>query len=683
MKRSSFSFRQKKLSAVIIAGLVVVSTLGILVKILPHSELKILYNQVGYIPEAPKVFLVEIPPEMAGLPGTFTIYGPTPPGTLQDGDFKSLPKVMNQVPLSFLGELWNRTYAQGNFSALVTLGHYTLLVQVGDAFETHVPIFISPTAYDLVMQRAVQFYYYQRCGAKVEEIVPGYVGHNLCHADDGVWEGEGTSRVWRNLSGGWHDAGDYGKYMEDSTNTPFSVYVLNFAYQANRDYWMNRVSSLYDSAAPDVVDEAIWGAQFLQKMVTLDDYDTPQVYCGIFGKRPNSDWNRFGYWGEPAGETDNKPSTGDERTVGSLWNVSGMVEYQDHPNGPNYINSSETMFVAAALASTAVSASDYSNWDTCTHAPSNLIANATALYNAHIGQFLAGGQIKGPLPFWQVWEPLLCATALGRWANVTGNSADYAKYVSNGTALHDSLFNASAGCENCAIPKDTNAQWMVPHLALWAAWQFENLVNGSASPVLSEYAGSWANKSFLTACNATGNFFQFCKDWAMYFGYYGTNWVISSAAATGLIAWNVTRGGKLGGWTADPDDWMRTYAWNNVVEWIMGRNPLDICQIESLGTHNLPLYSHRYVSIPGNPRGAQPGTVPNGIARAPSSPEVMNHYSSDVDAIFAAPDLPWFDLRLPNPEKHELSHFRSNEPYISDNAGFLWGFATAFQQLGL
>ncbi len=678
--RSLSSARQKQVAALVIIGLVITSIGGIFFKNLTQPAMKVFYNQVGYIPNAPKVFFVELPPEAIGIPGTFSIYGPIPAGGSLDGDFHSLPKAIDQASLNYLGELWNKFYAQGNFNALVMPGTYTLIVQVGDRFETHVPIRISPSAYDLVMQRAVQFYYYQRCGAKVDEIVPGYVGHNLCHVDDGVWEGEGTSRVWRNLSGGWHDAGDYGKYMEDSTSTQFSVYILNYAYQANRDYWLNRVSSTYESPAPDVVDEAIWGAQFLQKMVTTE----AQVYCGIFSHDPTGQWDRFGYWGEPAGETDQIAATGDERTVGSLWNVSGLEQYRNHPNGPNYINSPEAMVVGAALASTAISARDFSYWDALPYAPAKLIANATMIYDANIGQFLGpDGQIKGPVPYWQAWEPLLCAAVLGKWANLTGNAEDYAKYVNNGTILHDSLFNSSAGCDNCAIPTSTNARSMDPHLALFAAWQFEMLVNESANPILSHYAGLWANTSLLNACNGTGNFFQLCKEWDTYFSYYGANRDISSAAAAGMIAWNVTRGGKSGGWTVDPEDWMRTYAWNNVVEWIMGRNPLDICQIESLGNKNLPLYSHRYVSIPGNPRGAQPGTVPNGISRAPPSAEVIAQHPSDVEAVFASPDLPWFDMRSPNPEKKELAHFRSNEPYISDNAGFLFGFATVFQQMGL
>ncbi len=673
---------QKGFSIVVIIGLVITSIISVVVKTIPHSELKVLYNQVGYVPEAPKVFIVEIPPELVGLSGIFSIYGPRPPGESDNGDFRALPKVIDQAPLTYLGELWENHYAQGNFTDLVTEGNYTLSVEIGNQLENHVPLLISSTAYDMVMERAVQFYYYQRCGAKVEEVVPGYVGHNLCHADDGVWEGEGSERFWRNLSGGWHDAGDYGKYMEDPNNTPFVDYILNYAYQSNREYWLSRTTSTYDTPAPDVVDEAIWGAQFLQRMVTLDAFATPQVYCGIFAHKPNGDWNRFGYWGEPAGETDNLPGTGDERTVGSLWNVSGMNDYRDHQNGPNYVNSSEAMLTGAALASTAISARDFNYWDSFPYAPSNLIANATAIYNAHIGQYLGpDGQMLGSMSFSRVWEPLLCAIALAKWANLTGNAEDYLKYVANGTVLHNSLFNESAGCADCPIPTTTDAQWNLPHYAILAAWQFEILVNGTASPALADFAGSWANKSLLRACNATGNFFEFCKSWNTFFNYWGTNWVISSAAATGMIAWNATRGGKLGGWTADADDWMRTYSWNNVVEWIMGRNPLDICQIESLGTNNLPLYHHRYTSIPGNRRGAVPGTIPNGIARAP--PDNLTSYPSEDVAIANAPDLPWFDLRVPNPEKIELAHYRSNEVYISDNAGFLWGFATMFNQLGL
>ena len=51
------------------------------------------------------------------------------------------------------------------------------------------------------------------------------------------------------------------------------------------------------------------------------------------------------------------------------------------------------------------------------------------------------------------------------------------------------------------------------------------------------------------------------------------------------------------------------------MDWVLGKNPLDLCMFEGEGTFNPPRYHHRYNQIPGRERGAVPGTVPNGFVR--------------------------------------------------------------------
>src|ERR1044071_3552933 len=51
------------------------------------------------------------------------------------------------------------------------------------------------------------------------------------------------------------------------------------------------------------------------------------------------------------------------------------------------------------------------------------------------------------------------------------------------------------------------------------------------------------------------------------------------------------------------------------MDWVLGKNPLDICLFEGKGAFNPPRYHHRYNQIPGHERGAVPGTIPNGFVR--------------------------------------------------------------------
>ncbi|MSS70542.1 MAG: hypothetical protein EXS64_03535 [Candidatus Latescibacteria bacterium] len=49
------------------------------------------------------------------------------------------------------------------------------------------------------------------------------------------------------------------------------------------------------------------------------------------------------------------------------------------------------------------------------------------------------------------------------------------------------------------------------------------------------------------------------------------------------------------------------------IDWVFGKNPLDLCMFEGKGSLNPPRYHHRYATIPGRERGAVPGAIPNGF----------------------------------------------------------------------
>ena len=86
------------------------------------------------------------------------------------------------------------------------------------------------------------------------------------------------------------------------------------------------------------------------------------------------------------------------------------------------------------------------------------------------------------------------------------------------------------------------------------------------------------------------------------------------------------------------------------LHWIFGLNPFDTSLMEGIGEHFVPCYHHRYNTLPGNWRGAVPGTVINGITRA-----------------FPWIDRPWLDLNpIPTGE------FQCNEPWLPHNIRMLY-----------
>ena len=87
----------------------------------------------------------------------------------------------------------------------------------------------------------------------------------------------------------------------------------------------------------------------------------------------------------------------------------------------------------------------------------------------------------------------------------------------------------------------------------------------------------------------------------------------------------------------------------NQVHWILGCNPFGVSLMEGVGTAFVANYHHRYNTIPGNPRGAVPGALLNGIIRA-----------------WPHQDRPWLDL-TPEPN----ADYHCNEPWLPHNNRWL------------
>ncbi|MEX2684822.1 MAG: glycoside hydrolase family 9 protein [Candidatus Sigynarchaeota archaeon] len=618
------------------------------IRIIPRYTPKVLVNQVGYWPDMKKIFVFQADSAAIVTGATFDV-------VRSDGTL-----VLANQPVMPNGSLWNNYYGVGNFTTVTASGIYHVVVRSGGQAWTSPAFTIGENAYDDVITRAVQFFYYQRCGYASQSIVPGYVGHELCHADDGYWKDEAGGWHWKDLSGGWHDAGDYGKYTESIYNTQYAVYTLAYTYDVLNGTSKDKLirSNIYETPAPDIVDEAVWGARFLQKMIVEDLSGNPRVLCGIFG-REKGQWNRFGYWGDPSSETNNIANDSDDRMSGSLEVVSGDPWYT-HEYGTSYVNALESLMTATALARVAWVEREFPYWNAQPYNATNLLANATALHDAHMPMIVNGTFAVNTSKSWtDLWPALACTVELARWANATGNPMAWNRYVREASALRSRIMNEMN-------PWD-GRDWVNIFDTLITLRHHDLVVNGSRGADLVVFLDAYGNQSVISATN--NNPFNHVRSltwiqldngtnvpYEYYFQYWGRSWFLSSASATAMIAFNATGKAELKWRAAD-----------NVVHWIMGRNPLDICQIESLGTRNLPLYHHRYASIPGNRRGAVPGCVPNGIARAPPI---------DERGWWKSPDLPWFDMRTANPARIELGDFRSNEAYITDNAGFLTGFAT-------
>ncbi len=109
-------------------------------------------------------------------------------------------------------ELAGEKVARLDLSGLDRAGLYRVEVEgVGSSF----PFAVGSDVYDSLFLQAMKSYYYQRCGTDLEETYAGQWTHGACHTGDAyVYEGYSDGIVKGEhvpSTGGWHDAGDYGK----------------------------------------------------------------------------------------------------------------------------------------------------------------------------------------------------------------------------------------------------------------------------------------------------------------------------------------------------------------------------------------------------------------------------------------------------------------------------------------
>jgi len=251
----------------------------------PRTQARVFVNQVGYEPTATKTAIV----------GTTAF-----PGHLRDAYFALVDESGRQVsagrlvPLGRMHECrpddWGAYYWLADFTELKHTGRFRVRAQVGGECGVSHAFTVAP---GVLLERTAELtyrhFYYQRCGGEV----PGW--HAACHLDDArLPDGSHCS-----LAGGWHDAGDYNKWMH-TVGPSLALYGMSSAYLAHQAFFdgIDRDSN----RRADLLDEIMWGADWLLRM------RNPKT-GGLYGSIATG-WS---YWGLAENETDNIPGNADDR----------------------------------------------------------------------------------------------------------------------------------------------------------------------------------------------------------------------------------------------------------------------------------------------------------------------------------------------------------------------------------
>ena len=221
----------------------------------------ILVNQIGYQPTATKkvVFREENPEEF------FVIK--------IEGDIKSGTSVEEkEVFKGFTGGAVMSPNSQetnyiGDFSSVTDTGIYYIKSK---NMETSCQFIIGEKVYDDLFYHSLRFFYLQRCGSELSQEDAGKFVHKSCH--DTLARIYGTDRFIQ-VRGGWHDAGDYGRYIVAAAVTVADL-ILSILFKPDLIHLSLNGSSNSDSRL-DLISEIRYE---LDWMLTMQNKETGRVY---------------------------------------------------------------------------------------------------------------------------------------------------------------------------------------------------------------------------------------------------------------------------------------------------------------------------------------------------------------------------------------------------------------------
>ncbi len=150
-----------------------------------------------------------------------------------------------------------------DFSDFCEKGEY--IVKSGD--KKSVCFTISDNIYDKAFDDTMKAFYYLRCGCKLKKEHAGEYTHPHCHTSiASAW----SDRTYKkDVSGGWHDAGDYGRYV---TAGACAVAHLLYSFIMFPNAYKNQNLNIPESGndMPDILNECKYELLWFLKMQRED-----------------------------------------------------------------------------------------------------------------------------------------------------------------------------------------------------------------------------------------------------------------------------------------------------------------------------------------------------------------------------------------------------------------------------
>ena len=218
---------------------------------------KIMLNQCGYLPKQAKTV-------------TFVSDGPVKFSVCKSDGEAVLEGVADRKIVNESADEINYT---GSFSTLSEAGMYFIKAQ---GFGESDYFSVDENVYDDALTKSLYFFYLQRCGVALPEEDAGIYAHEACHTSVATVY---NTDIKMEVSGGWHDAGDYGRYVAPAGMT---VAQLLMAYKANAKIETECMNPADDTDMPAILQEIKVELEWMLKMQNGKGELHHKVTCNSF-----------------------------------------------------------------------------------------------------------------------------------------------------------------------------------------------------------------------------------------------------------------------------------------------------------------------------------------------------------------------------------------------------------------
>lgn len=202
-----------------------------------EPEIFIRFNQVGYLPQDIKSTVLLSNHSLKGKNITIKSY-------------RNNTIINNYVIGNSIGKYGTFLFSYRiDFSSLQKQGEYYFQF----AQQKSYPFRISDNVYNGIADSLLEFFRVQRCGYTSPFM------HDICHISDAAQLIDGKLIINKkvDVTGGWHDAGDYVKILN---TTAFSTYMLLFSYDFDNSKFS---SDKNKNNVPDILEEAKIGLDWM------------------------------------------------------------------------------------------------------------------------------------------------------------------------------------------------------------------------------------------------------------------------------------------------------------------------------------------------------------------------------------------------------------------------------------